>query len=178
MKRAFRSRRRYAALLGVPMVALAVSACTGFPAEGFIATPTAPAPQGQSRLPQLLSQLQSGGAGLELFGDRTNEVAAARDEATPTQTPFAKGSGPVNTPTPSATTPTGTPSLAGPTSTPTPPPGDGSPTPTTTASPAPTETATSTPTPEPTESPSPAPTPRPATPTPTIPTEATPPTEE
>ncbi|MCK9520300.1 MAG: hypothetical protein M0R74_14940 [Dehalococcoidia bacterium] len=169
MKRFSRGPRLLPALLALPFLLFATAGCVGYPAQGLIATPTAPGQNAPSRLPQLLSQLQGGSAGLELFDQATSEVAAAQDEATATQTPTPPGGklpGDDSTPPPGGGTPTPTATN---------PPGNGG-----TPTPPGTETPTETPTATPTETETPAPTEPPAepTPTPTIPSEQTPPTEE
>lgn len=144
------------------------SACLGYPADGTVATPAAPADSQPSRLPELLSQLQGqGGTGLEVFNGTQNQVLAAQDASgksytdpgTPTATPTSAPATPTKTATPTqkpeASTPTPRPTTSGATQTPTP---------SATASPASTATATPTQTPTP-------------TPSPTATAELTPPTE-
>src|SRR5262245_39721733 len=63
----------------VSLVAMTSSGCLGYPTDGNLATPVAPAPQGASRLPELLRQLQQGGAGMELFDQPQSDVLAAQD---------------------------------------------------------------------------------------------------
>lgn len=169
-----RGHRIVPALLAFPVLLLATAGCVGYPAQGLVGTPTTPAEtSGTSRLPQLLSQLQGGSAGLELF-DRQNDVLAAQDEASRTPT-AGKTTG--DTPTPATSTPT-------PGSTTTPPtslplnPGTPTPTPATeTATPTPTTVPTETVAPTETSTPVPTEPPVEPTPMPTIPTELTPATE-
>lgn len=178
-------RLRLVAALGVfPAFAVASSGCLGYPAEGLVATPTTPSESAASRLPQLLSQLQGGSAGLELFDGATSEVLGAQDGSvtpsvtagsTGTRTPTPTGhkeTGADQTPLPAPSTPgtvvfypTSLPLDPGATPTPVPP----------TATPTTTVELTATPTATPTEPPTELP-PRP-TPTATIPTEDRPPTE-
>ncbi len=154
------------ALLGAAGVLFA--GCLGYPAEGGMATPPPPGQEGESRLPQLLSQLQGGGASMELFeGTPTSQVLAAQDAQGKTgagTTPAAsqtvagaKTPGPTLVPaTPTQRNPRGTPTR-------TPEGGtDATPTPTQTATPTATATATATPTATATATP---------TATPTIPSE-------
>jgi hypothetical protein len=147
---------RLAAMLPLAVLAIATSACLGYPAEGTVATPPPPgSDSGQSRLPELLGQLQGGSAGLSLFDGSTNDVLAETD-ATPSgkdgeiATPTQAVAG-ANTPGASTNTPTPTPGSIGlqpgtvtPIPTPTPEP---SVTPSQTATPAPTATLTPTATP-------------------------------
>ncbi|MCA9825600.1 MAG: hypothetical protein KC479_09285 [Dehalococcoidia bacterium] len=162
-------RRLRLAAVAVPL-ALAATACLGYPAEGTVTTPVAPSgTDSQSRLPQLLSQFQGGSSGLSLFDGSTNEVLAEQDE-----TPSGKEA--------SNTTPVPTQTVAGAST-----PGPGTPTPTPTAGSLPQQPGTVTPTPTatPTETPlSATPTATPsatpsatATPTSGPPPEGSPPTE-
>ncbi|MGE5596060.1 MAG: hypothetical protein ACM3S1_08505 [Hyphomicrobiales bacterium] len=169
-------RPRFAAsLIALPLLALAMTGCLGYPAEGAVATPTAPGQSGGSRLPQLLAQLQGSGAGLELFDAPTSQVAAAQDQQ---QNKF---DGSTATISPGSTTPRPTSTVAG-----TRTPGSGTdsrplePTQSAgdTATPTPTEPpATATPTPTETAKPEPTELPETPTPTATIPTEGGLPTE-
>lgn len=165
-----RRRVRLAAFMAfLPALGIASTGCLGYPTDGAVATPPPPGQQGQSRLPQLLSQLQTGSAGIELFdATPSSQVLAAQDAqgktassgtpgATETvagaKTPSPTSSIP-STPTPRATaTPRTTPEGSGgtPTRTPT---GTLTPTSTPTASP----TLTGTPTPAGTPTPTPIPT--------------------
>lgn len=169
---------RLAGTFLLPAFAIVSTGCLGYPTEGVVATPPAPGENAASRLPQLLSQLQGGGAGLELFDQPQGEVLAAQQEqqqgTSGTQTatpPNQKGHGSTATPSPSPST-TATPPADPPGGRPlepgeTPTPASATPTPTETALP---DTPTPTPTPTPTLPP--------PTPTPTIPTEGeNPPTE-
>jgi len=153
--------RRKAALLLLPLAAFGGTACLGYAADGTVATPAAPGQTSPSRLPQLLSQLQGGSAGLELF-DATpqSQVLAAQDAQgksgdatapaggtvagakTPGITPIAQQPPGTNTPTPRPGTPTPTPGPGTPTAQPT-----ATPTATATSSPSPTPTPTPTGTP-------------------------------
>ena len=153
----------------LPALVLLTTACVGYPTEGLVGTPTAPGEDAQSRLPALLSQLQGGSAGLELFdGTPTSEVAAAQETASRTATPANNkiDSGTI-TPTPTASgTVAGTRTPGNnnglplePTATATPTPATATPQPTETATLTPTETAT----PVPTESVVPTPPPTPPT---------------
>lgn len=161
--------RLAAAAALLPLAGLLAAGCLAYAPDGSVATP---APQGQSggsRLPQLLSQLQGAGAGMEVFSETPqNEVLAAQDQEpgkggyspTPGASPTATVAGDRTTPTPTPRpgTPTPTPRPASPT--PTPAGSEGvTPTPTPTATP----TRTPTPTPTPTSTPTPTPTPRPPT---------------
>ena len=164
--------RRAVPLLLFAAAPLALGACMGYPAQvppGQETAPTMAAPEssGESRLPGLLSQLQTGTTGLELFDGSQSDVLAAQD----TQD---KGDGAGGTPTvavtatprtqPTATrTPAGSLPLAQPTATPTP---AGTPS----SSPSPTTEAAPTVTPSPTVAPT-------STPVPTLAPGATPPTE-
>lgn len=148
------SRKAVACLL--PVLAVSTTGCLGYPAEGAVSTPAAPGQSGPSRLPQLLQQLQGGGAGLELFDSPQNQVLAAQDAQgkaastpgasetvagakTPGITTVAQQPPATNTPKPP--TPTKTPTGGAATTTPT---GTASMTPTTTATPTPTPTPTPT----------------------------------
>jgi len=164
--------RLAAAAALLPLAGLLAAGCLAYAPDGSVATP---APQGQSggsRLPQLLSQLQGAGAGMEVFSETPqNEVLAAQNQdpgkgaATATPSPTSTVAGDRTTPTPTATPRPGTP-------TPTPRPGTPTPTATPGASEGATPTATPTASPTPTPSPSPTPTPtRTPTPTPRPPTE-------
>lgn len=185
MKRRLRLRL-VAAMALFPALAVATSGCLGYPADGLVATPTAPSEGAASRLPQLLSQLQGGSAGLELFDGTTNEVLGEQDGSvtpsvtagsTATRTPTPSGQkepGTGQTPLPSATYPATV--VVYPTSLPL----DPGVTPTATPTPDPTTPpATVEPTATPTATPTVAPTEIPLEPTPTatIPTEGGPPTE-
>lgn len=175
---------RWRAVLGLlPVVALSGSACLGYSAEGAVSTPAPPGQDSPSRLPQLLQQLQAGGAGLELFDSPQNQVLAAQDaQGKGTDTTPAAGETVAGARTPGITTVAQQPPA---TNTPTPRPGT-QPTPTRTptpsASPSASPTASGTATTSSTSTPTPTPTP---TGTPTIPNEgsgptptpATPPTE-
>ena len=161
--------RLAAAAALLPLAGLLAAGCLAYAPDGSVATP---APQGQSggsRLPQLLSQLQGAGAGMEVFSETPqNEVLAAQDQepgkAAPSTTP---GASPTATVAGDRTTPTPTPRPGTPT--PTPRPGSPTPTPagsegvTPTSTPTATPTRTPTPTPTPTSTPTPTPTPRPPT---------------
>jgi len=158
-----RFRVRLVATTGLSLVAIASAGCLGYAPEGTVATPPPPSSDGStSRLPQLLSQLQGGGAGVEIFDGSQNEVLAAQD---------TQGKAADDTGTPAATATVAGASTPGPTSTPT--PGSlpleqptSSPSATATAAPSTTPTATPTPsaTPPPTAVPTPTPTPVPTTP--------------
>lgn len=153
--------------------------------DGSVATPPPPGASDGSRLPQLLSQLQGAGAGIELLDGSQSQVLAAQDaqgKEAPSETATVAGD---RTPGATSTPVPGTPTRAGtPTRTPTPPrtptqSGEGGTTPTPTATPSPTATPTSTPTPTPTATPTAT-----STPVPTPPSEGgggtasgTPPTE-
>ncbi len=160
--------RRLARLAGLTALLLAAgilfAGCLGYPAEGAVATPPPPGQQGESRLPSLLSQLQGGGASMELFeGTPTSQVLAAQDAqgksgdgSTPLATQTVAGA---KTPGPTVVPATPTPRNTRGTPTRTPEGGQGS---TPTASPTATATPTGTPTATPTTTP---------TATPTIPSE-------
>jgi hypothetical protein len=177
-------RRLLASLAALPLCAVLTAGCLAYAPAGTVGTPPPPGESGESRLPQLLSQLQSGGAGVEVFSETPEgEVLAAQAQdpgkvaPTPTPTPTATVAGDRTTPTATATPAAGNPPPATGTPTPTPrtptpaPNEAGStPTPTSTAAPAPTPTPTATPTP------TPSPTPRPPTEG-GIPTPTRPPTE-
>ncbi len=143
--------RRRALVAASPLLLLSLTACMGYPAQPLNQPGTAPtmAPHeaGESRLPSLISQLQGGGAGLELFDGSQNEVLAAQDaqgkpgdEETGTSpspdpnvsvpaTPTPAGS--VNNPSPNPSNPTvPAPSLGQTPPTPTPAPADPTATPT------------------------------------------------
>lgn len=172
--------RRKTFVAAAPLLLLSLTACMGYPAQPLNQPGTAPtmAPHeaGESRLPSLLSQLQGGGAGLELFDGSQNEVLAAQDaqgkpgdeDTTASPTPNTNASAPA-TPTPAGsvsnpspapsnpaqptpslglTPPTATPTVAEPTVTPTPEP-------TSEGTATPTFTPTATPVP-PTATPTPA----------------------
>ena len=145
---------------------LLATGCMQYAPDGTVATPGASS-QSSSRLPDLLSQLQGGGAGIEVLDGQQSEVLAAQDS--PSQTP---------TPVPGKQAPSGTSTVAGaktpnpggtaqptwtPTRTPTPDPTNApgnegyAATPTQTATPTPTATATPTPTLTPTPTPTPTP---------------------
>lgn len=156
-------------LFAIAPVALAATACLGYPTEGTVSTPPPPSgSSGESRLPQLLSQFQGGNSDLSLFDGSTNEVLAEQDVTpsgkdgsgtTPVPTQTVAGAATPGPATPTASPPSGSLPLQ---------PGTLTPTPTATATPTPTVTdtpvATATPTP---------------TPTPTVgpPVEGDPPTE-
>lgn len=161
--------RQRIALTLVPVALLSLTACMGYPAQplnqpGTAPTMAAPEP-GESRLPSLLSQLQTGGAGLELFDGSQNEVLAAQDaqgkpddDELGTQTPQ---------PSPNTSLPNPTPTMSSPAQ-PTASIGFTPPTATPTAvQPTPEPTPEPTVTPDPTATPTPSPTPVPPTPTPT-----------
>lgn len=156
-------RSRLVPLLGVAVAAFAVlsSGCMTYP-EGTVGTPVAPGQSDGSRLPQLLSQLQGAGAGIELLDGSQSEVLAAQDaqgkEASTATATVAGEKTPGTT-----TTPAGTPTRAGtPTKTPTP---TRTPTQAPESGTTPTPTSTPTPTATPTSATTQAPT---ATPTPTV----------
>lgn len=90
------TRSRIWALVLLPALAVATTACMGYPADGNVLTPGSPSQTASSRLPSLLQQLQgNGGAGLEVFDGSENQVLAAQD---------AQGkSVPVASPSPTAT---------------------------------------------------------------------------
>lgn len=183
--------RRRAVVVASPFLLLSLTACMGYPAQPLNQPGTAPtmAPHeaGESRLPSLLSQLQGGGAGLELFDGSQNEVLAAQDAQ---GKPGDEETG--TTPDPDVSVPA-TPTPAGAVNNPAPnpsvpPPSLGQTPPTPTPAPAqPTATPTAEPTEEPTATPTPTLTPTPtavpptATPTPSAPQSegdaGTPPTE-
>ena len=118
-----------AASLGV--FGLSATACMGYPADGSVSTPLPPGQNSApSRLPQLLSQLQQGGAGMELFDGAQNQVLAAQDQqgktadtatpgssatatATPTRTAAANQRDATSTPTPRLGTATPTSAVTG-----------------------------------------------------------------
>lgn len=175
-----RTRRIPPLTLGFAVFAILSSACMTYP-DGTVGTPAPPGQSDGSRLPQLLSQLQGAGAGIELLDGSQNQVLAAQDaqgKEVPTVTATVAGEK-----TPGPTTPAGTPTRAGtPTKTPTPtrtptpaPEGGTTPTPSPTASPTVAATLTSTPTPTAsvTSTASPTPPSEGGTPAPT----GTPPTE-
>lgn len=151
--------------------------CMGYPAQvpaGQDAAPTMAPPEssGESRLPGLLSQLQAGSTGIELFDGSQNDVLAAQDaqDKADAATPTTTGTAPSGTSTPTRT-PVGSLPLTQPTATPTPrntPAATPSPSPSTEAAP------TATPTPIATSTPVPTPT---ATPIATVEAGSTPPTE-
>ncbi|MEO8541587.1 MAG: hypothetical protein ABI577_17730, partial [bacterium] len=136
----------------IGVFALLSSACMQYP-DGTVATPASGGQTEGSRLPQLLSQLQGAGAGIELLDGSQQQVLAAQDaqgKEAPSETATVAGE---KTPG-STTTPAGTPTRAGtPTKTPTPtrtvtqaPEGGTTPTavPSATATPSPTSTPTPT----------------------------------
>lgn len=143
---------------------LLATGCMQYAPDGTVATPGASS-QSSSRLPDLLSQLQGGGAAIEVLDGQQSEVLAAQDSPTPTPVPGkqapsgtstvagAKTPNPGGTPQPTSTL-TRTPTLA-----PTTAPGNEgyTATPTQTATPTPTATATPTPTLTPTPTPTPTP---------------------
>jgi len=157
--------RRLAAAGALSLLGALGSACMGYPVAGTMATPPPPDQSAPSRLPQLLSQLQQGNSGLELFDAQTptSQVLGVQDTGKPDGTPTggsATGAGANPTSTPPPATPTPRP---GGTTVPTA-------TPAVSQSPAPTQAAS--PTPSPTATPTASPTPTPAntpTPTPTLP---------
>ncbi|MBI2766035.1 MAG: hypothetical protein HYX53_09015 [Chloroflexi bacterium] len=178
-----RFRRSLLVILAAPALALAGVACIE-PAAGTVTTPAAPTQSAASRLPQLLSQLQGAGAGLELMDSPSSQVLGAQDQqgkftdtgtpaatattsATPGTTPTSLAVvNPTNTPRPGATaTPVRTTAA---TATPTAAAGTPTPTPTAAATATTTTTATTTATATPTLTPTPRPSP---------PSEGTPPTE-
>lgn len=154
---------------------LVSTGCLGYAPEDGVATPPPPSSDGStSRLPALLSQLQGGGAAVEIFDGSQNQVLAAQDEqgkagdagtaTDPVPTPTVAGAatpGAQATATPAA----GSIGFTQPTVTATP---SASATPSPSATPTP--AATSTPTTGPTATPT-------NTPVPTIPSEADPPSE-
>lgn len=154
-----RRKRPWSLALLAPL-ALVSAGCLGYAPPGTVTTPGAPGESTETRLPQLLQQLQGAGAGLELFdATPSSQVLAAQDT-----------NGGKDDPTPSTTasatqSPTTIAQLPGATATPT---GGSAPGTTTT----PSGTATTTPAPTATATPSPTAT---ATPTPTVPPEETPP---
>lgn len=170
--------RRFARSLALlPALGLLAGGCLAYPADGSVATPAPPGESGASRLPQLLSQLQGGAAGVEIFSETPESQVLAAQDAEPGKvapSPTSTVAGDRTTPTPTPTTgSTATPTPRPATATPTP---AGSPTPTPTAgSPTPTPISTPTPTPSPTSTPTPTPTPSPPTEGATTPTP--PPTE-
>lgn len=187
MKRRLRLRL-VAAVAIFPALAVAASGCLGYPADGLIATPTAPSEGAASRLPQLLSQLQGGSAGLELFDGTTNEVLGEQDGSVTPSVTAGTGSTATHTPTPTGQKEPGASQTPLPAATypatvvvyPTSLPLDPGTTPTATPTPDPTAPpATVEPTATPTATETTAPTELPPTPTPTstIPTEGGPPTE-
>ena len=143
---------------------LLATGCMQYAPDGTVATPGASS-QSSSRLPDLLSQLQGGGAAIEVLDGQQSEVLAAQDSPTPTPVPGkqapsgtstvagAKTPNPGGTPQPTSTL-TRTPTLA-----PTTAPGNEgyTATPAQTATPTPTATATPTPTLTPTPTPTPTP---------------------
>ncbi len=164
-----RRLKRTAGVAILALAALPAAGCMNYAADGSVVTPPPPAESSASRLPQLLSQLQGSGAGVEVFGDDAqSQVLAAQDE----ETGKSDGASPDGTTTVAPTpTPTSGATVAGartPSATATPRPSQGAPTPTPTpqvseaSPPTPTPTAT----PKPTMTPTPAP---PATPTPSGP---------
>ncbi len=161
---------RHSLLTGAALVSFAVlgSACMTYP-EGTVATPPAGEQSAGSRLPQLLSQLQGAGAGIELLDGSQQQVLAAQDaqgKGSPSETATVAGEktpGVTSTPT-RAGTPTRT---STPTRTPT-QSAEGGSTPVPTATP--TQAATATPTPTVTPTPTLVPT---ATPTSGPPSEGT-----
>lgn len=132
----------------------------GYAPDGSVATPPPSASSDGSRLPQLLSQLQGAGAGIELLDGSQSQVLAAQDaqgKDSPSETSIAGD----RTPGATSTSVPGTPTRSGtPTRTPTQQAEGGSnptttPTPGSTASATPGTTSTPTPTPTPTPSPTP-----------------------
>ncbi len=179
-----RSRLRTAAAVGALSVLGALSsACMGYPVGGAMATPPPPDQSAPSRLPQLLSQLQQGNSGLELFDAQTptSDVLGVQDQGKVSGTPVTGSAAGVN-PTPTSAAPNNTPRPGGtaapqPASTPT---GGqtATATPAGTLTPAPSATATPTSTPTPTPANTPTPTPTlPPPPPEATPTASRPPTE-
>jgi hypothetical protein len=154
---------------------LVFTGCLGYAPEGGVATPPPPSSDGStSRLPALLSQLQGGGAAVEVFDGSQNEVLAAQDEQ------GKAGDDPTATDPPATETVAGA-ATPGAQATATPAPGSigfAQPTATTTPAPSTTASPSATPTPTPTSTPTAGPTATPtATPVPTIPSEGDPPSE-
>ena len=111
-----KNARRLLALPAIATIAIAGSACLGYAPEGSVATPAAPGQNAASRLPELLSQLQGAGAGLELLDSPSNQVLAAQDqqgkfadETTPTVTATVTGTRTVTPTSVAQTNPTNTP---------------------------------------------------------------------
>ena len=177
--------RRRAIVAASPFLLLSLTACMGYPAQPLTQPGTAPTmgphEAGESRLPSLLSQLQGGGAGLELFDGSQNEVLAAQDaqgkpgdeDAGTSPSPAPNVSAPT-TPTPAGSVNNPSPSPSNPTQ-PAPSLGQTPPTPIPAAVP-PTATPAAEPTAEPTATPTMTPTPTPTVVPPT-PTPAAPPAE-
>lgn len=177
MRRLLIRRARVVLLAGaLPFV---FAGCMGYPAQvpaGQDSAPTMAPPEssGESRLPGLLSQLQAGSTGIELFDGSQNDVLAAQDaqDKADGATPTTTGTAPSGTSTPTPTrTPAGSLPLTQPTATPTP-----RNTPAATPSPAPSTEAAPTATPTPIATSTPVPTPT-ATPIATVEAGSTPPTE-
>ncbi len=179
---AMRLRARRTILLAtasLSVVAMFSTGCMQYAADGSVVTPAPPGDSASSRLPQLLSQLQSSGANIELLDGSQSQVLAAQDQQgkeSPDATSTVAGESTqraTSTPVPGtptrATTPTRTPT---PTRTSTQTPEDN-----TTPSPTPSPTATATPTSTPTPSPVPTSTPIPAPPSEGSPGSGNPPTE-
>lgn len=145
------ARSRLFGLALLPVLALAATACMGYPADGTVLTPGSPSETASSRLPSLLQQLQgNGGAGLEVFDGSENQVLAAQDaqgKAVPVVSPSPTAVSTV-TGTTTAKTATPTPTSAGGSAqtTATTPAGTATLAPTATATPTSTATATATPT--------------------------------
>ena len=158
MRMGMRQKRLLPAAAALGALAFVSTGCMQYAPDGSVATPPPPGQTDSSRLPQLLSQLQGAGAGVEVFDGTQSDVLAAQDAPSPTPVP-GKDAGP-----PATSTVAGerTPNPASPTATPT-----RTPTPTRTAAPG-NEGETSTPTPASTPTPTAPPTPTPtATPSPT-----------
>ena len=100
-------KRRLAFIVGWVPVVIGTTACLATP-NGLVTTPGAPTQGAASRLPSLLSQLQSAsGAGLDVFsGTPQSQVLAAQDAQ-------GKGTGIVNLGTPIVTSTASPPSVAG-----------------------------------------------------------------
>lgn len=144
--------RQRAAFGVLAALVLFMSGCLGYPAEGSVSTPAAPGQSGSSRLPQLVQQLQGGGAGLELFDAPQNQVLAAQDAHGKSASTPPAGDTVAGAKTPGITTvaqqppATNTPKPPTPTKTPT----GATETPTGAVTTTPTTTATATPTATPT----------------------------
>lgn len=154
-----RRLKRTAGVAILALAALPAAGCMNYAADGSVVTPPPPAESSASRLPQLLSQLQGSGAGVEVFGDDAqSQVLAAQDEETTGKSDGASPDGAAAVvPTP---TPTSGATVAGtrtPSATATPRPSQGAPTPTPTPTPQVSEASPPTPTPTPTMTPTPVP---------------------